>query len=120
MRQALCSAVFLLFFAVKCGWAATPSPTAEVPTPYLPSTRVAVEEMLRLADVQASDLVVDLGSGDGRIPITAAVAFVCAALVLLDVTPVRILLVASAVGALWRIAATASSRKIAASAWGSI
>jgi hypothetical protein len=41
----------------------------------LPSTRVAVEEMLRLAEVQPSDLVVDLGSGDGRIPITAAVAF---------------------------------------------
>jgi hypothetical protein len=47
----------------------------EVPTPYLPSTQVAVEEMLRLADVQPSDLVVDLGSGDGRIPITAAVQF---------------------------------------------
>ena len=52
-----------------------PIPTAEVPTPYLPSTPVAVEEMLRLADVRPSDLVVDLGSGDGRIPITAAVAF---------------------------------------------
>jgi protein-L-isoaspartate O-methyltransferase len=52
-----------------------PIPTAEVPTPYLPSTPVAVEEMLRLADVQPSDLVVDLGSGDGRIPITAATAF---------------------------------------------
>jgi hypothetical protein len=47
----------------------------EIPTPYLPSTPVAVEEMLRLADVRASDLVVDLGSGDGRIPITAAAAF---------------------------------------------
>ena len=47
----------------------------EIPTPYLPSTPVAVEEMLRLADVRASDVVVDLGSGDGRIPITAATAF---------------------------------------------
>ena len=47
----------------------------EIPTPYLPSTQVAVEEMLRLADVRASDVVVDLGSGDGRIPIAAAVAF---------------------------------------------
>ena len=47
----------------------------EIPTPYLPSTPVAVEEMLRLADVRASDVVVDLGSGDGRIPITAAAAF---------------------------------------------
>jgi hypothetical protein len=50
-------------------------PVGEVPTPYLPSTQVAVEEMLRLADVRASDVVVDLGSGDGRIPITAATQF---------------------------------------------
>ncbi|MCC6531977.1 MAG: class I SAM-dependent methyltransferase [Burkholderiales bacterium] len=50
-------------------------PAGEVPTPYLPSTPVAVEEMLRLAEVRADDLVVDLGSGDGRIPITAATAF---------------------------------------------
>lgn len=48
---------------------------ADIPTPYLPSTHVAVEEMLRLADVRPSDVVVDLGSGDGRIPITAARAF---------------------------------------------
>jgi SAM-dependent methyltransferase len=47
-------------------------PALEVPTPYLPSTTVAVEELLRLADVKPGDLVVDLGSGDGRIPITAA------------------------------------------------
>ncbi|MPZ47610.1 MAG: methyltransferase domain-containing protein [Betaproteobacteria bacterium] len=60
---------------MNSAWAASAIPTAEVPTPYLPSTPVAVEEMLRLADVQPSDLVVDLGSGDGRIPITAAVAF---------------------------------------------
>ena len=44
----------------------------DVPTPYLPSTAVAVEEILRLADVKPGDLVVDLGSGDGRIPIAAA------------------------------------------------
>src|SRR5690606_34817507 len=55
--------------------AADPSTSVEIATPYLPSTPVAVEEMLRLADVKPSDLVVDLGSGDGRIPITAAVAF---------------------------------------------
>src|SRR5690606_33679436 len=55
--------------------AAEPAPAAEIPTPYLPSTPVAVEEMLRLADVKPSDVVLDLGSGDGRIPITAALAF---------------------------------------------
>lgn len=44
----------------------------DIPTPYLPSTIVAVDEMLRLADVQPADLVVDLGSGDGRVVIAAA------------------------------------------------
>ena len=47
-------------------------PVLDVPTPYLPSTDVAVDEMLRLADVRPGDLVVDLGSGDGRVVITAA------------------------------------------------
>ena len=46
--------------------------TLDVPTPYLPSTPVAVEEMLRLAEVGPHDVVADLGSGDGRIVIAAA------------------------------------------------
>jgi len=52
--------------------AASPRGLPDVPTPYLPSTSVAVDEMLRLADVGPSDLVVDLGSGDGRVVIAAA------------------------------------------------
>jgi len=44
----------------------------DIPTPYLASTHVAVDEMLRLAEVRAEDLVVDLGSGDGRVVIAAA------------------------------------------------
>ena len=47
----------------------------DVPTPYLPSTNVAVEEMLRVANIGPDDVVVDLGSGDGRIVIAAAAAF---------------------------------------------
>lgn len=49
-----------------------PAATPDIPVPYIPSTEVAVEEMLRLAAVRAEDLVVDLGSGDGRIVIAAA------------------------------------------------
>jgi SAM-dependent methyltransferase len=52
--------------------AATPAASPDVPTPYLPSTSVAVDEMLRLADVTPGDLVADLGSGDGRVVIAAA------------------------------------------------
>lgn len=39
---------------------------------YLPTPHEAVEAMLRLASVTSKDVVYDLGSGDGRIPITAA------------------------------------------------
>ena len=46
--------------------------TLDVPTPYIPSTRLNVDEMLRLAEVRPGDVVYDLGSGDGRIVITAA------------------------------------------------
>jgi ribosomal protein L11 methylase PrmA len=51
---------------------AAPKPLLDIPTPYLPSTTVAVDEMLRLGGVGPDDLVVDLGSGDGRIVIAAA------------------------------------------------
>lgn len=43
--------------------------------PYVPTPQIVVDEMLRMADVTANDLVIDLGSGDGRIPITAAKKF---------------------------------------------
>ena len=43
--------------------------------PYVPTPQAIVDRMLALAEVGASDLVVDLGSGDGRIVITAAKQF---------------------------------------------
>ena len=39
---------------------------------YVPTPQSAVDAMLEMAHVTASDVVYDLGSGDGRIPITAA------------------------------------------------
>lgn len=55
----------------------TSSPATEAPTRgpdvvYVPTPPAVVNEMLRLADVKSTDLVYDLGSGDGRIPIAAA------------------------------------------------
>jgi SAM-dependent methyltransferase len=44
-------------------------------SPFITSPEVTVLRMLELARVNAGDLVVDLGSGDGRIPITAALKF---------------------------------------------
>ncbi len=65
------SAVALYFFCGTAG-AAAPGALPDIPTPYLPSTSVAVDEMLRLANTGPGDLVVDLGSGDGRLVISAA------------------------------------------------
>ena len=56
-----------------CLTASAGAATLDVPTPYLPpSTRLNVDEMLRLAAVQPGDVVYDLGSGDGRVVIAAA------------------------------------------------
>ena len=71
MRGARIPGLAAVFFA-GATLAAAPGPLLDIPTPYLPSTTVAVDEMLRLGGVGPADLVVDLGSGDGRIPISAA------------------------------------------------
>lgn len=43
--------------------------------PYVPTPNEVVAEMLRLANVKKGDVLYDLGSGDGRIVITAAQKF---------------------------------------------
>jgi SAM-dependent methyltransferase len=43
--------------------------------PFVPTPQVTVDEMLRAANVGPKDFVLDLGSGDGRIVITAAKKF---------------------------------------------
>jgi hypothetical protein len=42
---------------------------------YVPTPQIAVDTMLQMAKLSASDFVIDLGSGDGRIIITAAKKF---------------------------------------------
>lgn len=43
--------------------------------PFVPTPYVVIEEMLRLAQVTPQDFVMDLGSGDGRVLITAAAKY---------------------------------------------
>ena len=50
----------------------TETDTTEKDVPYVPTARSAVEVMLETANVSSDDVVYDLGSGDGRIPIMAA------------------------------------------------
>jgi SAM-dependent methyltransferase len=71
-RRAATALAFALLLAPGADAQDTTGLTPDVPTPYLPSTTVAVDEMLRLANVGPGDLVADLGSGDGRVVITAA------------------------------------------------
>lgn len=48
---------------------------AELDVPYVPTPQVVVDEMLRVGKASRDDYVIDLGSGDGRILITAARKF---------------------------------------------
>jgi len=56
---------------------------------YVPTPHEVVEDMLRLANVGKGDVLYDLGSGDGRIPVTAAKKFGVRA-VGIDIDPQRI------------------------------
>ena len=44
-------------------------------TPYVQTAPQVVDAMLKIAGVRGTDFIIDLGSGDGRIPITAAKMF---------------------------------------------
>lgn len=53
----------------------TPEDTTDKDAPYVPTAQSVVIQMLKVANVSEDDVVYDLGSGDGRIPITAAKMF---------------------------------------------
>src|SRR5688500_1367346 len=57
--------------------------------PYVPPPQETVDEMLRLARVSRADIVYDLGSGDGRIVISAAKKHGARG-VGIDIDPVRV------------------------------
>jgi trans-aconitate methyltransferase len=69
--------------------AQTKRPDAPQLAPYVPTPQEVVERMLAIANVQKSDFVVDLGCGDGRIPVTAAKKYGARGLGV-DIDPVRI------------------------------
>jgi len=64
-------------------------PDAPQLAPYVPTPQEVVDRMLILAGVQKNDFVVDLGCGDGRIPVTAAKKYGARGLGV-DIDPVRI------------------------------
>ena len=56
-------------------FAQAPGPLRAPDVMFVPTPPEVVDAMLRMADVTEADVVYDLGSGDGRIPITAAQTF---------------------------------------------
>lgn len=75
-------------------WAAMGAQKAAAPprdpdVPYVPTTPEAVEAMLKLGQVKKTDLLYDLGCGDGRIVIAAAKNFGARG-VGIDIDPQRI------------------------------
>ena len=91
MRNRLSLVLFALLLA--CGSAVALAQAQKAPrTPdviFVPTPQEVVEDMLRLVDVKKGDVLYDLGSGDGRIPITAAKMYGIRA-VGIDIDPQRI------------------------------
>lgn len=71
MRKRLYAGFLLMLFASAVPVVAQ---TGKSDVPYVPTPEEVVAEMLKLADVSKSDVVYDLGCGDGRIIIAAAKA----------------------------------------------
>ncbi len=77
-RRALLASLALGALPLSAFAQSAPAPVFGTPgkdAGWIPTPAPMVEGMLRMAGVSRDDLVVDLGSGDGRIPIFAAKAF---------------------------------------------
>jgi len=68
---------------------ATQAPLRSPDVIFVPTPQEVVDAMLKVAKLTASDVLYDLGSGDGRIPITAAKTYGARA-VGIDIDPQRI------------------------------
>ncbi|MEX2240371.1 MAG: class I SAM-dependent methyltransferase [Burkholderiales bacterium] len=79
----------LIVSALLAACGATAAAAREPDVMYVPTPQELVEDMLRLADVKRGDVLYDLGSGDGRIPVTAAKKYGIRA-VGIDIDPERI------------------------------
>src|SRR5688572_20108038 len=87
---------FVLSLALLAVAVAAPVSAQQAQTPlrtpdviFVPTPQEVVDAMLKLAKVTKNDVVYDLGSGDGRIPITAAKTYGARA-VGIDIDPQRI------------------------------
>jgi precorrin-6B methylase 2 len=70
-------------------WAQRSGPAQTPDVVYIPTPTAVVNAMLDMAHVGPTDVVYDLGSGDGRIPIAAVKTFDAARAVGIDLDPAR-------------------------------
>lgn len=75
--------------ATVLGAARTVSGPPQTLAPYVPTPQDVVERMLTLAQVGKNDVVMDLGSGDGRLVVTAARQFGARGIGI-DIDPARV------------------------------
>jgi SAM-dependent methyltransferase len=64
-------------------------PAVKLDVPYVPTPNAVLEAMMKMANVGPSDVVYDLGSGDGRIAITAVQKHGAKKAVGIDLNPTR-------------------------------
>ena len=91
MTVRICVLSFAIMAAIAAPSAAQQTPTARRAPDviFVPTPQEVVDAMLELAKVGPNDVVYDLGSGDGRVPITAARTYGARG-VGIDVDPQRI------------------------------
>jgi len=89
MFRAFGSAVLLAFVVAIPSSAQQTAPSRQLDVVFVPTPSEVVDAMLKLAKVTSNDVVYDLGSGDGRIPIAAAKNYGAHA-VGIDIDPERI------------------------------
>jgi ribosomal protein L11 methylase PrmA len=89
LRAVACASILLVAALSACAQTAT----KELRAPdvvFVPTPHEVVDAMLKVAKVGKGDVLYDLGSGDGRIPITAAQKYGVARAVGIDINPDRI------------------------------
>jgi precorrin-6B methylase 2 len=97
LRATVAASILLVFALAACAPTAAQAPAAapqkELRAPdviFVPTPQDVVDAMLRVAKVGKGDVLYDLGSGDGRIPITAAQKYGIARGIGIDINPERI------------------------------
>jgi cyclopropane fatty-acyl-phospholipid synthase-like methyltransferase len=86
----LCTILFAAAAAPSAAQTTATQPQLRTPDViFVPTPQEVVDAMLEVAKVTKSDVVYDLGSGDGRIPVTAAKKYGATA-VGIDIDPQRI------------------------------